>query len=572
MEKNSQVTIMPSNRRTRGLCHRVALYVVMATAALLAACGGGGNSSNSTGGTASLVILSPTAPRIVTGRVLSASTGDAVANAQVTLQGTTITTDATGNYTFNDVVLDDRVLISFRANGYASTTQVAFRPATQILTVNVGLLPIATTQQIDPTTGGTVTATDSPAQVVLQANSMVRVDGNPISGNVTVDLTPIPVAVNSNWVSGDYTAINSGQVVMIESFGAITASLKDTQGAQVDLASGQTATIRIPVSSRAASVPATAPLFYFDESTARWVEEGTATLVGTGSTAYYEGNVTHFRTWTVGQYPQTIQVTGCLADGSGVHVANGIIMSDGIDYSATSGVRTDSNGNFSIPIRSGGRATITGQMNGSTTNTVNAGPSTTSIDLGTSCLTLPTGSSGIKVKLTWGTNPLDLDSHIFVPDGSHVYYGAPGSLTNAPYLNLDVDDVTSYGPEIMTFTRLQIGTYHYYVNNFSQTFGPGMTGSPARVELNVNGNASLYSPPVNEGTNLWWHVFDLTVDASCNITVTPVGTWGSSEPTYPSASVTYCGWVDSGASGGSGSSSGSTSSGPFLGNKWGYGG
>lgn len=525
--------------------HKAARYAIMATIAFLVACGGGGGSSNSTETAASTTTaLSPTAPRTLSGRILSASTGSGVANAQVTVQGISATSDANGNYTIDNLVIDERVLLTVSANGFASTTKVAFRGTTQILTVNASLLPVGVSQQIDPATGGAVSASDSEARVALPANGLVRTDGNPISGNVTVEMTPISVAVNSSWMSGDYTAMASGQVSIIESFGAVTVTLKDAQGARVNLASGQTATIRIPVSSRSATVPATAPLFYFDESTGRWVEEGVATLVGTGGNSYYEGTVTHFSTWTAGGYPQTIAVTGCLADASGVPVANGIVMSDGIDYTGTSNVRTDNSGNFSLPIRSASRATVAGQFNGSITNTVNAGPSATTINLGTPCLALPSNNSGINIKLTWGTGPIDLDSHLYAPDGTHVYYSAKGSLLNAPYVNLDVDDVTSYGPEVVTFTRLQVGTYKYYVHNYRGTFAPGMTGSPARVELNVNGSVSLYSPAAGEGANDWWHVFNLTVDADCNVTVTPAGTWSGAAPEVPTAAAaTYCAWV-----------------------------
>lgn len=548
MKKNSSASITPKSHGNRDFRHTVTRYAAIATVAFLSACGGGGGSSDTTTGTTSAtatVTLSASAPRTVRGRVLSSSTGSGVANARVTTQGVSATTDADGNYTLDNLVLDDQVLVSISANGFAPTTKVAFRGSTQFLILNASMLPISASQQVDPALGGTVNGPDSTAQVVFAPNSMARTDGSPISGDVKVDLTLIPVAVNSNWLPGDYTAMVAGQVDNIESFGAVTVTLTDAQGARVNLAPAQSATIRIPVSSRAATVPATASLYYFDESSGRWVEEGTATLVDAGGNKYYEGTVTHFTTWTAGQYPQTVQVTGCLADTNNTRIANGIIMSDGIDYSGTSSVRTDSNGNFSIPIRSASRATVTGQMNGAVTNTLNVGPSATTIELGTPCLTVPINNSGINIKLTWGSYPMDLDSHLYAPDGSHVYYVDKGSLTNAPYVNLDVDDTTSYGPEVVTYTKLQVGTYQYYVHNYSGTFAPGMTGSPARVELNVSGNVSLYSPPAAEGANRWWHVFDLTVDADCNITVTPAGTWRNSPPALSTTGGSYCSWVGS---------------------------
>lgn len=533
----------------RGLRHAgLRFATVLAAAALLAACGGGG--ANAPAGTAATVVtstttttLAATAPRTLSGRVLSSSTGEPVPGAAVTVQGVTATADTSGNYTIDNIVLSDRVLIALSASGFASTTHIAFRGTVQNMTANASLIPVAASQQIDPAAGGTASVTDSTAAVVLPANGLVRADGNPVNGNVTIALTPVPVALNSSWISGDYTAIASGQAATIDSFGAIKVTLKDAQGAQVNLATGQSATIRIPLSSRSATVPATLSLFYFDDSTGRWVQEGTASLVGSGSNRYYEGTVTHFTTWNAGRFPAMIPVTGCLMDANGVLIPNGVIKSDGIDYSGTTSVRTDSNGHFSLPIASAGRAIITGHDNDAITNTLNVGPSTTTVNLGTPCMTLSGQNTGINIKLTWGTSPTDLDTHLIAPNGVHISYGNKGSLVNAPYMNLDVDDVTSYGPEVLTFTRLQIGTYQYYIHNFSSTFNPGITGSPARVELNIRSNTWLYTPPAGEGTHRWWQVFNLTVDADCNITVTPVGTWSATLPTAAASTANYCAWV-----------------------------
>ena len=64
----------------------------------------------------------------------------------------------------------------------------------------------------------------------------------------------------------------------------------------------------------------------------------------------------------------------------------------------------------------------------------------------------------LRLTLTWGENPRDLDSHLWTPsiEGSpyHVYFGSKGSENSRPYAQLDVDDVSSYGPENITIKRL----------------------------------------------------------------------------------------------------------------------
>lgn len=140
-----------------------------------------------------------------------------------------------------------------------------------------------------------------------------------------------------------------------------------------------------------------------------------------------------------------------------------------------------------------------------------------------------TGSA--KIKLTWGSNPSDLDSHLTGPvDGSatrfHVYYSNSGSQTAAPYAELDVDDVSSFGPEIITINRFTPGVYRYSVHHYSGS--STIPASPARVELTLNGATSVFTPPAT-GTALTtdsvWVVMELTVDSAGAITVAPINTY-----------------------------------------------
>jgi|GEM_PF-1489543 len=83
----------------------------------------------------------------------------------------------------------------------------------------------------------------------------------------------------------------------------------------------------------------------------------------------------------------------------------------------------------------------------------------------------PTAGAGdgiITVTLNWGSEP-DVDLHVFEPNGSHVYYANRQGQAGF----LDVDDVTSFGPEhyFAACSTLQPGTYRVGVNYYSG-FGP----------------------------------------------------------------------------------------------------
>jgi len=120
-------------------------------------------------------------------------------------------------------------------------------------------------------------------------------------------------------------------------------------------------------------------------------------------------------------------------------------------------------------------------------------------------------TSGYRVVLTWAQNPVDLDSHLFTPliNGTmyHIYYSNRGDLINPPYANLDVDDVSSYGPETVTIAKTVTGDYFYSVYHFN---GSGsLTTSNATINLyGVNGFIRSWSVPTT-GDGRWWNVFSI---------------------------------------------------------------
>jgi PKD repeat protein len=123
--------------------------------------------------------------------------------------------------------------------------------------------------------------------------------------------------------------------------------------------------------------------------------------------------------------------------------------------------------------------------------------------------TLATGQ--YRFVLTWGEQPLDLDSHLKTPviEGSayHIYYDSQGSSTTPPYVILDIDDVTSYGPETTTIYNLYPGEYHYFIYNYSGS--PEITTSNAVVQIfNESGLLHTLQVPTT-GTGRYWDVCTL---------------------------------------------------------------
>lgn len=116
----------------------------------------------------------------------------------------------------------------------------------------------------------------------------------------------------------------------------------------------------------------------------------------------------------------------------------------------------------------------------------------------------------LRIVLTWGAAPNDLDTHMWLPieQPFQVYYGNRGNLDDFPYANLDTDDTSGFGPETITIRqRINTGQYVYGVYNFSNS--PDLTQSQAKVELyNSSGLIHTFTVPT-QGTGRYWEVFRL---------------------------------------------------------------
>jgi len=137
-----------------------------------------------------------------------------------------------------------------------------------------------------------------------------------------------------------------------------------------------------------------------------------------------------------------------------------------------------------------------------------------------------------RIVLSWGETPEDLDSHLTGPlsDGAanrfHIFFASRGSLNTVPFAGLDVDDVSSFGPETITITSQFQGTYRYSIHDFSSSsllLSPGSTvlaSSGAKVTV-FQGSAAPRVFNVPTGVGVLWTVFELN-----GTTITPLNTMG----------------------------------------------
>ncbi|GIS04178.1 MAG: hypothetical protein CM15mP106_6250 [Candidatus Neomarinimicrobiota bacterium] len=118
----------------------------------------------------------------------------------------------------------------------------------------------------------------------------------------------------------------------------------------------------------------------------------------------------------------------------------------------------------------------------------------------------------IRIILTWGSNPSDMDSHLITPEidsfNFHISYSNRGSSESAPFVVLDLDDVDGFGPETITIKKLEAGIYTYYVHQYSND--GILKESKARVQIfdspNCNGEAIDI---IEEGEGRYWDAFKI---------------------------------------------------------------
>jgi hypothetical protein len=145
----------------------------------------------------------------------------------------------------------------------------------------------------------------------------------------------------------------------------------------------------------------------------------------------------------------------------------------------------------------------------------------------------------IQIRLDWGLQPSDLDAHLSGPDpAGGRFHCAWYAMTPVPYVQLDTDDTTALGPEIITIRRtpptaagvFQAGDYHYWVHNYNRTTFAGSNATVTVSAADAQGNLSQIARydvvnATGSPTDWLWHVVDLTIDASGNVVRNDVQTF-----------------------------------------------
>lgn len=487
---------------------------------------GGGDGGGGGGGT----VISG---GIITGHVGTVQSPDTgVGGVTIQIGARQTTTNEQGWYALAEVPANARAVVVARREGYVDGIEPVTVQDGSNVHVDIILVPVGTTRTLPAATGGTVST--QGATVTVPAGAFVAANGGAISGDVSLSLSPIDPTTAGGYRAfpGDFTAVTrSGAETLLETYSLMDVTAR--QGAQaLQLAPGATLDVQFPIPAAAlATAPSTIELWSLDPTSGRWREEGTATReasTAAPSGAVYRAQLPHLSTWNcdVSFLNNTTCIRGCVISVSDQRpVPRALVRAVGVDYRGESTATTGADGCFAVNVRRSARVRVLASAGtvvseprevttpDATLNTSNG--AATCADIGS----VPVGEPLAQLVLTWGARPSDLDSHLTGPQSSgarfHVYYGNKGSIAAAPWAELDTDDTSSYGPEVITLTRVQNGRYRYAIHNYSGQSAGAIEASGASVYVIVPrlGVVRRYTPPsVNPAGGNVWRVMDLVVE------------------------------------------------------------
>jgi hypothetical protein len=274
------------------------------------------NKSNSTGSNTSNNIIPP--DQVVTaslqGHVVDEN-GLPVQGAAVTSGSATTTTDINGIFSFTSISMSSRFgYVKVVENGYYTGSRSLITNSGASNFVSIQLVPMAAATTFPATSGGSVgmasgdTAT-FPANAVVSASTNAAYTGTVHAFANYMD----PTDPNFyKYMPGDLRGIGTnGLETALESYGIEVVNLQDDAGNKVQIASGHLATLTFVIpDTLQSSAPVSIPLWYFNDSTGRWMQQGVAIRIGNS----YFGQVSHVTYWTCAVPVVTVDFNARLKD------------------------------------------------------------------------------------------------------------------------------------------------------------------------------------------------------------------------------------------------------------------
>jgi len=304
----------------------------------------------------------------------------------VTVGSKTATTNSHGYFRIVDASLDKNAsLVTAEQAGYFKAYRT-FSATSGVNQVVIKLIKKTLAGTIDAAIGGSVSLTDG-SKISLAANGVTGANGAAYTGNINVYASYIDPASNDigKKVPGSFMGDDkNNKRVVLSSYGMLSVELESATGEKLQIAPNNTATLTIPIpSSILLSAPTSISLWYVDEQTGIWKEQGTAQKNGNN----YVGTVKHFCYWNCDSPLPAIGFSATFKTSENVPLTNTYVVIKPTTTDSANGYAhgyTDSLGQVSGLIPSG--ISLTLEVYGGCNDVVfsqNIGPFTSNTNLGT---------------------------------------------------------------------------------------------------------------------------------------------------------------------------------------------
>lgn len=247
----------------------------------------------------------------INGHITDIAGNAVVANIEVLSEGSSIQNGISNSLGDFDLNLpgDAKYVLKFTAPGYAVQSVPVKSPNTdESIFIEVTMIARGETQTFDGSSPVTLNGVDG-ATVSLNPGSFVDANGNTVTGNIDVTITPVDVSHPAFLAAfpGEFSGILEGDSTDTPIVSLGTVEYVFTQNGQpLQLAAGQNATIELPIyfstyqDGSAINIGDLIPLWSLNADTGIWTQEGTGTVVASADSPTgmaMLATATHFTWW-----------------------------------------------------------------------------------------------------------------------------------------------------------------------------------------------------------------------------------------------------------------------------------
>jgi uncharacterized protein (TIGR02145 family) len=301
----------------------------------------------------------------IKGRVVDEN-GNAIASAVVKAGSVTTNTDAMGVFILTNVTAYQKLgCITVEKAGYFKGIR-SFVPKTGGNELQIRLMTKSVSGSVNSTTGGTVVIQN--ASVSLPSNG-VTLNNAAYTGTVKVAIKhfdPTSVKFNDE-MPGSLVGVSNNVASSLTSYGMVGVELTDNNGQLLQIASGQTATLKFTIpATMLASAPSSIDLWSLDEKNGYWKKEGVANKVNNE----YVGQVSHFSFWNCDVPSNFVYINGQIINSQTQQPLSGATVTVSSTNYGSASDYTNNQGQYSGYVPNGVSLSITVSVSCSGSNTV----------------------------------------------------------------------------------------------------------------------------------------------------------------------------------------------------------